>query len=162
MNPQSASTPCRTPCIGICSTTSVGDTICRGCKRFAFEVIDWNAFTEIEKQAVINRLEQLIKPIVETRFIIRSSADLAIGLKRQAVPFNPDLSPSTWLYNLLKKRHRAISNLHDYGVEVRPDWQHLSLAALAEDMDVQLLRLCEAHQVRYFPELSGCGNGFNS
>ncbi|MBU2098945.1 MAG: DUF1289 domain-containing protein, partial [Gammaproteobacteria bacterium] len=25
----------KTPCIGICSTTSVGDKICRGCKRFS-------------------------------------------------------------------------------------------------------------------------------
>ncbi|HBX36772.1 MAG TPA: DUF1289 domain-containing protein, partial [Pseudohongiella sp.] len=48
--------PVKTPCIGICSTTSVGDTICRGCKRFAFEVIEWNAFTQSQKQAVVDRL----------------------------------------------------------------------------------------------------------
>ena len=28
----------RTPCVGICSTT-YGDDVCRGCKRFSFEVI---------------------------------------------------------------------------------------------------------------------------
>ncbi|ALO46532.1 DUF1289 domain-containing protein [Pseudohongiella spirulinae] len=145
--------PVRTPCIGICSTTSVGDAICRGCKRFAFEVIEWNSFDDQEKQAVVDRLEQLIRPIVETRFIIRSADTLASGLRRQGVPFNPALSPTSWLHNLLKKRHQVIRDLSEFGVEVRPDFSHLSLAELAEDMDVQLLRLCQAHQLRYFPEL---------
>lgn len=36
----------RTPCIGICSTTSLGDRVCRGCKRYAAEVIDWNSCDE--------------------------------------------------------------------------------------------------------------------
>lgn len=144
----------KTPCIGICSTTSFGDSICRGCKRFAFEVIDWNAYTDGEKQAVLQRIEALVQPIVEARFIIRSSQALATGLKRQAVPCNPDMSPASWLHSLLKKRHRQIEDLSGFGVEIREEWRHLALADLAEDMDVQLLRLCEAHQIRYFPELS--------
>lgn len=145
--------PVKTPCIGICSTTSVGDTICRGCKRFAFEVIEWNAFTQSQKQAVVDRLEQLIQPIVETRFIIRSPSTLATGLKRHGVPYNPALSPSCWLHNLLKKRHQAVADFAEFGVEVRDDFRHMSPAQLAEEMDSQLLLLCEAHQMRYFPEL---------
>ncbi|MBC53632.1 MAG: DUF1289 domain-containing protein [Gammaproteobacteria bacterium] len=146
--------PVKTPCIGICSTTSVGDPICRGCKRFAFEVIDWNAYSDDEKRAVLQRIEALVQPIVDDRFIIRSAQTLAAGLKRQAVPCNPDLSPASWLHSLLKKRHRQIQDLSGYGVEIRQPWRHLSLPELAEDMDVQLLRLCEAHRIRYFPELS--------
>ncbi len=145
--------PVKTPCIGICSTTSVGDPICRGCKRFAFEVIDWNAYTEAEKRAVLMRIEALVQPIVEDRFVIRSAQLLAAALKRHAVPCNPDMSPASWLHSLLKKRHRQIQDLAGYGVEIRDAWRHLSLPELAEDMDVQLLRLCEAHRVRYFPEL---------
>ena len=145
--------PVKTPCIGICSTTSVGDPICRGCKRFAFEVIDWNAYTEAEKRAVLMRIEALVQPIVEDRFVIRSAQLLASALKRHAVPCNPDMSPASWLHSLLKKRHRQIQDLAGYGVEIRDAWRHLSLPELAEDMDVQLLRLCEAHRVRYFPEL---------
>jgi uncharacterized protein len=144
----------KTPCIGICSTTSVGDKICRGCKRFSAEVIDWNAYADSEKRAVLERLCRLIEPIMDTRFIIRSQSELAAGLKRQAVPYNEDLPPTTWLHNLLKKRHRALTDLGSFGVEVRPDWQHLTLAELAEDVDNQLLVLCEAHLMRYFPEIS--------
>lgn len=147
----------KTPCIGICSTTSVGDKICRGCKRFSAEVIDWNAYGDAEKRAVLERLCRLIEPIMDTRFIIRSRLELASGLKRQAVPFNEDLPPSTWLHNLLKKRHRALTELTSFGVDIRNDWQHMTLAELAEDVDSQLLLLCEAHLTRYFPEISPPG-----
>ncbi|MCA4075779.1 DUF1289 domain-containing protein, partial [Pseudomonas kurunegalensis] len=30
----------KTPCVGLCSTV-YGDTVCRGCKRFHHEVINW-------------------------------------------------------------------------------------------------------------------------
>lgn len=41
----------RTPCIGICSTT-YGDLVCRGCKRFAHEIVGWNAY-DGEQQGVV-------------------------------------------------------------------------------------------------------------
>jgi predicted Fe-S protein YdhL (DUF1289 family) len=44
------------PCVGICSTTNVGDDICRGCGRTAVEVIDWNGYTDQEKIAINKRL----------------------------------------------------------------------------------------------------------
>ncbi|MDP3516628.1 MAG: DUF1289 domain-containing protein [Pseudohongiella sp.] len=144
----------KTPCIGICSTTSVGDSICRGCKRFASEVIEWNLYSDFEKAAVLSRLSRLVEPLMEERFIIRSRSDLAAGLKRLAVPFNEDLPPAIWLHNLLKKRHRALTDLVSFGVDVRPLWQHLSLPELAEDVDRQLLVLSEAHLSRYFPEMA--------
>ncbi|MEK9650221.1 MAG: DUF1289 domain-containing protein, partial [Gammaproteobacteria bacterium] len=44
-----------TPCLGICSTT-YGDDVCRGCKRFVHEVINWTSYTEDEKVNVNSRL----------------------------------------------------------------------------------------------------------
>lgn len=152
-------TSVKTPCIGICSTTSVGDSICRGCKRFAAEVIEWNVYSDAEKAAVLARLSRLAEPLVEERFIIHAPRELAAGLKRLAVPFNEDLPPAIWLHNLLKKRHRALTELDSFGVLVRPSWQHLSLAELAEDVDRQLLVLCQAHLDRYFPEASPASPG---
>lgn len=43
-----------TPCIGICSTTNVGDKICKGCGRTDEEVIHWNMYT-LEKKCAINK-----------------------------------------------------------------------------------------------------------
>lgn len=48
----------RTPCVGICSTT-YGDLVCRGCKRFAHEIVQWNAFDAAQRQAVWQRLLEL-------------------------------------------------------------------------------------------------------
>jgi predicted Fe-S protein YdhL (DUF1289 family) len=48
----------RTPCIGICSTT-YGDLVCRGCKRFAHEIVEWNGYSDSQQVAVWSRLETL-------------------------------------------------------------------------------------------------------
>lgn len=48
----------RTPCIGICSTT-YGDLICRGCKRFAHEIVAWNGYTPEQQERVRERLRTL-------------------------------------------------------------------------------------------------------
>jgi len=45
----------RTPCVGICSTT-YGDLVCRGCKRFAHEIVQWNGFALEQREAVWARL----------------------------------------------------------------------------------------------------------
>lgn len=47
-----------TPCVGICST-SHGDLVCRGCKRFYNEVRDWQEFTDEQRGMVMTRLGQL-------------------------------------------------------------------------------------------------------
>ncbi len=46
------------PCIGICSSTNLGDEICIGCKRTAQEVIDWNSYTDQQKIEINVRLKQ--------------------------------------------------------------------------------------------------------
>jgi len=48
----------RTPCIGICSTT-YGDLVCRGCKRFAHEIVGWNGYDREQRGAVWARLLDL-------------------------------------------------------------------------------------------------------
>ena len=49
----------RTPCIGVCSTT-YGDLVCRGCKRFAHEVVGWNGFADAQRHVVWMRLNRLL------------------------------------------------------------------------------------------------------
>ena len=47
-----------TPCVGICSTT-YGDLVCRGCKRFAHEIVQWNGYDGDQQQRVWQRLKTL-------------------------------------------------------------------------------------------------------
>jgi len=44
------------PCIGICSTTNLGDDVCLGCGRTAIEVIEWNTYTDDLKIKINQRL----------------------------------------------------------------------------------------------------------
>ena len=37
-----------TPCLGICSTT-FGDEVCKGCKRFAHEIVSWTKYSLEER-----------------------------------------------------------------------------------------------------------------
>ena len=46
------------PCVGICSATSLGDEICIGCGRTAEEVIMWNRLSDAEKIAINERLTE--------------------------------------------------------------------------------------------------------
>ncbi len=71
----------KTPCIGICSTTSLGDHVCRGCRRFSFEVIKWNSYGPQEKKAVLQRIEKLVSQIFQNRFHIQSET-LEVRAKR--------------------------------------------------------------------------------
>lgn len=93
----------KTPCIGICSTTSLGDLVCRGCKRYGFEVINWNGYDAEAKQAVLSRIEKFTVQILSARFQVFSETALKRGLEQQSIPFNPALSSYCWLHNLLKK-----------------------------------------------------------
>ncbi len=44
--------------MGICSTT-YGDLVCRGCKRFAHEIVSWNAYTPAQRERIESRLREL-------------------------------------------------------------------------------------------------------
>ncbi len=48
------------PCIGVCSTTNLGDDICMGCGRTAMEVIEWNAYSDEQKIAINQRLKETV------------------------------------------------------------------------------------------------------
>ncbi|MEQ8409147.1 MAG: DUF1289 domain-containing protein [Gammaproteobacteria bacterium] len=140
----------KTPCIGICSTTSLGDKVCRGCKRYSFEVIAWNGYSADEKSAVLSRIEKLVCQILEHKLRIFSVPNLKLGLEQHSVPFDPTLSPYCWLHNLLRKRHQQISSLQDYGVYVLDEYAGLTLPALCQLIEEELRELCEAHFQRYY------------
>lgn len=49
----------RTPCVGVCSTT-YGDLVCRGCKRYAHEIVGWNAYSDDQRERIWSRLNALL------------------------------------------------------------------------------------------------------
>ncbi len=140
----------KTPCIGICSTTSFGDAVCRGCKRYSFEVINWNSYDSSAKLAVLKRIEKLNCQILENKLRIFSVPNLKLGLEQSQTPYDPSQSPYCWLHNLLTKNHQNIEKLEDYGVYVLPGYSELSLHELCNAIEEEILVLSEAHFARYF------------
>ena len=140
----------KTPCIGMCSTTSLGDAVCRGCRRYSFEVISWNGYDEDEKLAVLRRIEKLVCLILEEKFTIVCVATLESELKKLSVPFNAQLSPYCWLHNLFKKKKKHIESLHKYGVTMHSKLEKIPLHEILAQVDSELQVLSEAHLDRYF------------
>ena len=75
----------RTPCVGICSTT-YGDDVCRGCKRFIHEVINWNSFNPEEKESVWKRLEKLKTLIMQSKISIINETLMAVSYTHLTLP----------------------------------------------------------------------------
>lgn len=138
----------KTPCIGICSTTSFGDKICRGCKRFNFEVIHWNSYSESEKSAVMSRIDQLTTQIMSNHFHIFSAPALEQALQDYRFFYDPSLSPYLWLHNLLQKRFSRIQSLREIGVELKAPGADVRDVLL--EVNAELHTLSEAHYERYF------------
>ena len=140
----------KTPCIGICSTTSFGDKICRGCKRFGSEVINWNMYSENEKRAVMSRIDKLTTQIMSSKFEIFSVRLLEQALSDYRFFYDPEMSPYLWLHNLLQKRSSRITSLEEIGVRVRPQFQGSDIRDLLLEINEALHVLSEAHFERYF------------
>jgi len=146
----------KTPCIGVCST-GIGDSVCRGCKRFAHEVIHWNGYNEEQKRIVDRRLAQFLAQCVANRFRITDRTLLAWQLQTQQIRHNPDHDPHCWIFALLKAGAGQISDPADFGFEVDAAYRGVSLLDLREEIDAEFFALSGAHYERYYllPDLFG-------
>ena len=137
-----------TPCLGICSTT-YGDDVCRGCKRFIHEVINWNSYSNDEKEIVNSRLEGFKVTILSHRFKVTDAELLSSKLKEHAINFNDALEPITWIFDLLRASSQDL-DLELFGLELLPDHRTLSLSTIKDEINTELFELSQAHFDRYF------------
>jgi len=111
----------RTPCIGTCSTT-YGDLVCRGCKRFAHEIVQWNTYDAEQRRAVWQRLLELRAGAVRSVLEIRDETLLREQAGRLGLPASGDLGIENLLYELLQRlqwREPDVA-LVEMGVAVAP------------------------------------------
>ena len=141
--------PVKTPCIGVCST-GIGDSVCRGCKRFAHEVINWNGYTQDQKRIVDNRLAQFLAQCVSNRVRIVDQTLLAWQLQTQQIRHNPDHDPHCWVFALLKAGAGQISEPLDFGFEADLRYREMTLVDLREQIDAEFFALSSAHFERYY------------
>jgi predicted Fe-S protein YdhL (DUF1289 family) len=138
-----------TPCIGICSTT-FGDDVCKGCKRFSHEITNWGKFSTDERAVVNSRLEQFKITILEEKFTISDSNLFESKMNEFSINFNSSLEPITWIFDLLRASSNKDLNVNDFGVEILPAFSNLSLIELRDLINQEMLQLSEAHYYKFF------------
>lgn len=138
-----------TPCIGVCST-GIGDVVCRGCKRFAHEVIHWNGYTDEQKRIIDSRLDQFLAQVVAVKVQIVDAGLLERQLRAQQIRFSAHKDPHVWVFQLLRAGASQIVAAAAFGFAVRPGYETLSLTDLREQIDREFFVLSEAHYQRYF------------
>ena len=138
-----------TPCIGICSTT-FGDDVCKGCKRFSHEITNWGKFSTDERAVVNSRLEQFKITILEEKFIISDNNLFESKMNEFSINFNSSLDPVTWVFDLLRASSNEDLDLSDFGIEILPKFSNLSLLELRDLINQEMLQLSEAHYYKFF------------
>lgn len=140
--------PVRTPCVGICST-GIGDSVCRGCKRFAHEVIDWNAYTHEQRLIIAQRLETYLAQVVSNMIEIVDEKILLEQVKHQQILFKEEQNPYCWVFDLLRAGASQISDLSVYGLTLLPKWKGTPLTEIRDNIDRDFYALSCAYYERY-------------
>jgi len=148
--------PVKTPCIGVCST-GIGDSVCRGCKRFCHEVIDWNSYTTQQKRIIDRRLSGFLSQCVSNKLQVSDKNLLQWQLRVQQLPYRSDHDEYCWVYTLIKAGGSQIGATADYGFTVDRYYRDMPLPELRELIDQEFYILSEAHYERYMrtPDLFG-------
>tara|TARA_X000000950_G_scaffold78807_1_gene99108 strand:- start:481 stop:945 length:465 start_codon:yes stop_codon:yes gene_type:complete len=139
----------RTPCVGICSTT-YGDDVCRGCKRFIHEVINWNSFNPEEKESVWKRLEKLKTLIMQSKISIINETLMEEKIEELQLKINSDLNSLSKAFEIVKLTSKSFDDLNEFGIKIVN--KEVSLIDLKEEIEKELYDLSMAHFNRYFVE----------
>lgn len=137
-----------TPCVGICSTT-FGDVVCRGCRRYLHEVIDWNRYSDAQKRLIWARLDTLLEQVLSGCFRIEDPVLLAAQLRAHSVPHLASGTPWAHLAALLRAGARHLPALEAFGV-TRLDRSGLTLPELRDKLNGELHALASAYYEKDF------------
>lgn len=149
LSSSSFTTIVKTPCIGVCST-GIGDNVCRGCKRFAAEVIHWNGLTRNERVVIYKRLEKLLLPIVESYLVVRDEALLREQMAAYQIDDDDYIGVGTRVLRVLQAGSTQIDDPALFGL-AKLD-KALDLPQIKGRIDEDFHKISVAHYDRYFVE----------
>ena len=135
-----------TPCLGICSTT-FGDEVCKGCKRFAHEIVGWTKYSQGEREVVNDRLEKFKIQILQYRFAVTDKNLFESMLEEKAINFNHSLDPLTWIFDLFRAAGSQTFDISNFGIK---SLVQFNPKTIRDEINNELLELSEAHHERYF------------
>ncbi|OIJ38616.1 MULTISPECIES: DUF1289 domain-containing protein [Acinetobacter] len=124
-----------TPCAGRCSTV-FGDAVCRGCRRFNHEVIQWNTYTAEQHNAVWQRLDAQLDQILVPMLPLADMTHVEKFVLSKRVRLRDDASKGRKLYHALKlcEKNRHLTDESGLGIhykQVRPIWDEFERRVLA-------------------------------
>ncbi len=129
-----------TPCAGKCSTV-FGDHVCRGCRRFSYEVIEWNRYTGEQKLLIWQRLDEqldrIVLPLIPDANLIQVDEFLA---SRQ-VRLLPSGSAGRHVYEALRACQRNRELLPQSGLNIATE----QFDAIWQQVDSRLYTLAVAN-----------------
>lgn len=127
--------PTLTPCVGRCSTV-FGDAVCRGCRRYNHEVIQWNTYTAEQHAAVWVRLDAQLDQILIPMLPL-ANLDLVehfIISKRIRMLDNASLGRKLYLALKFCEKQRQMAAESGLGIQskqVKPIWTEFERRILA-------------------------------
>lgn len=132
----------------MCSTT-YGDLVCRGCRRFGHEVRDWNRYEPHEKRAVLSRLEQLQLQILEPVLAVPEPERLWQACQALRVRgARAEQDPRCWAAELIRMGGDVLGRLEDYGIQLMPAYDGMRTGELSEWLVKNLYARAEAEYDR--------------
>ena len=137
----------KTPCVGICST-GFGDDVCRGCKRFVHEVIDWNHYSDTQKNLVWQRLEHLLQQVMEHSVDFHDVSLFEEQIKSLGVLYPQHFNQHAKAFFFLKAIHKQLDHadqLIDFGISIKASLNHLPLTDLYNQLAEQYWELSKAY-----------------
>ena len=134
----------KTPCIGTCSTV-FGDIVCRGCQRFAHEVIHWNSYSAPEKQIVLARLDRIVSQVVSSKIEILDQGKLKNKLTQLNIAFREEMSPFCWVASLLRVTKHSDFPMAEFGIALKPAAASLSHKELYTQINEESFTLSKAY-----------------
>lgn len=140
MTTSSSSTKRLTPCAGRCSTV-FGDYVCRGCRRFNHEVIDWNSYSTEQQISIWARLDSQLDQVLLPMLPNANQTQVEIFLHDKHVRLMPNASLGRKYYHAVRLCEKTPKFCEISGLNI--DEQQIK--ALWQEFEQRILALALAH-----------------
>ena len=95
--------------------------MCRGCKRFSHEIVDWNSYDDAQKETIWERLETFKKQVLGQIVRVKDQDRFQSAIEAQKIKEPEDYQA---VYLLLQRLVRHSKTLSFAGLEnVSPDFE---------------------------------------
>jgi len=138
-----------TPCIGVCSTV-IGDTVCRGCKRYSHEIIHWNSYNEEQKRLIDKRLEGFLNQVIASYFVVVDATILREKISQYKIRVAVHRGDVSAAYELIRAGGDQVTPLENFGLKATAACANWTATQLKEAIDKDYFDLSSAHYERYF------------